>query len=81
MREEKDGIQTVFAANRTAWRRWLQKNGAQKASAWLSIYKKQSGVANVYYNEAKRSETRQKRIWETVSLAEKNIRAYQYRRP
>lgn len=52
MAEIKDGIDTFYAKDRKAWRRWLEKNHADAASVWLIIYKKESGKASVYYPEA-----------------------------
>jgi len=52
MAEIKNGINTFYAKNRKAWRKWLEKNHAQEASVWLIIYKKESGKASVYYPEA-----------------------------
>ncbi|OSZ79409.1 hypothetical protein CAP35_14475 [Chitinophagaceae bacterium IBVUCB1] len=50
--ELKDGIKTYYAKSRAAWRAWLDKNHAKETSVWLIIYKKDSGVASVYYPEA-----------------------------
>ena len=52
MAEIKYGIDTFYAKDRKAWRRWLEKNHADAASVWLIIYKKESGKASVYYPES-----------------------------
>ncbi len=45
-------IQTFYAKDAKAWRKWLQKNHAKEMSVWLIIYKKESGKPSVYYKEA-----------------------------
>ena len=50
--ELKDGIKAFYAKDRSAWRKWLEKNHNKETSLWLIIYKKQSGTASVYYDEA-----------------------------
>lgn len=50
--ELKDGIKTFYAKNGKAWRRWLEKNHVAEKSVWLIIYKKQSKMPSVYYDEA-----------------------------
>jgi uncharacterized protein YdeI (YjbR/CyaY-like superfamily) len=47
-----DITETFRAANRTAWRRWLDKHHTTKAEIWLLFYKKGSGQATVTYDEA-----------------------------
>ncbi|MBK8652922.1 MAG: hypothetical protein IPN20_03120 [Haliscomenobacter sp.] len=37
---EKDGVKTVHAESREAWRRWLEVNHQQEKSVWLIIYRK-----------------------------------------
>ncbi len=49
---EKDGVKTVHAESREAWRRWLEVNHQQEKSVWLIIYRKQSQTPSVYYDEA-----------------------------
>jgi len=45
--------ETAFhAKDRKAWRKWLQKNHASKEFIWLIIYRKQSAIPSVYYDEA-----------------------------
>jgi uncharacterized protein YdeI (YjbR/CyaY-like superfamily) len=50
--EEKDGIKTFYAQDKAAWRAWLAENHAREKSVWLIIYKKESGVPSVYYDQA-----------------------------
>ena len=52
MTDLKDGVQTFYARNRSAWRKWLQKNHHSSGRVWLIIYKKDSGTPSVYYAEA-----------------------------
>lgn len=61
-----DDLNALFAKNKTAFRNW--ENFPPSA---------RRGILEWILN-AKRPETRQKRIEETVSLAEKNIRANQF---
>ncbi|WP_336790307.1 YdeI/OmpD-associated family protein [Paenibacillus sp. MMO-177] len=42
----------ISAATRAEWRAWLEANHASASSVWLIIYKKDSGVPSVYYDEA-----------------------------
>ena len=41
-----------YAQDRKTWRTWLKKNHTRTKNIWLVIYKKESGVASVYYNDA-----------------------------
>lgn len=50
--EIRDGIKTFHATNRQDWRDWLETHHSIEKSVWLIIYKKESGVASVYYSEA-----------------------------
>ena len=50
--ELKNGIRSFYAADRQAWRNWLNENHANELSVWLIIYKKTSRVPSVYYDEA-----------------------------
>jgi uncharacterized protein YdeI (YjbR/CyaY-like superfamily) len=43
---------TYHAKTRQDWRNWLVKNHDSEKSVWLIIYKKESGIASVYYPEA-----------------------------
>lgn len=49
---EKDGVKTFHAQNGATWRKWLEENHATEKSVWLIIYKKDSDVPSVYYDEA-----------------------------
>ncbi len=49
---EKDGVKTFHAQDRAAWRAWLAENHTQENSVWLIIYKKDSGVPSIYYDQA-----------------------------
>ena len=42
----------IAAADRKAWRRWLDKNHASATAVWLIIYHKASAQKSVYYDEA-----------------------------
>jgi uncharacterized protein YdeI (YjbR/CyaY-like superfamily) len=50
--ELKDGIKTFWAKNQAEWREWLAQNHAIEKSIWLIMYKKESGVASINYQEA-----------------------------
>ena len=50
--EMKDGFPTFYAKDRASWRAWLAEHHLKEKSLWLIIYKKQSGVPSVYYEEA-----------------------------
>ena len=45
-------METVFAADRAQWRRWLNKNFARCDEIWLVFYKKASGKPTVSYEHA-----------------------------
>lgn len=49
-KEEKEN--SFHAKSRKEWRQWLEKNHNKKENVWLIIYKKESGVKTVYYEEA-----------------------------
>jgi uncharacterized protein YdeI (YjbR/CyaY-like superfamily) len=49
---EKDGVKTFHATSRAAWREWLTQNHVSEKNLWLIIYKKQSGVPSVTYDES-----------------------------
>jgi uncharacterized protein YdeI (YjbR/CyaY-like superfamily) len=66
--EVPDDLMKLFATNKTAFKNWEQFSKSTKR-----------GILDWIQN-AKRSETRNKRIEETVALAEKNIRANQYKK-
>lgn len=48
----EDGVNTFYAKDREAWRRWLAANHDKEKSIWLIIYKKDSDTPSVYYDEA-----------------------------
>jgi uncharacterized protein YdeI (YjbR/CyaY-like superfamily) len=50
--KEKDGIQTFYAKEQAEWRKWLQENHATQSSVWLIMYKKDSGVPSINYQQA-----------------------------
>lgn len=50
--EIKDGIKTFYARTQKEWRKWLEKNHGSERAVWLIIYKKDSGIASVYYPDA-----------------------------
>ena len=64
-----DDLQELFLANKTAFNNWTKFPASSRR-----------GILEWIFN-AKRPATRRKRIEETVSLAEKDIRANQYRQP
>jgi uncharacterized protein YdeI (YjbR/CyaY-like superfamily) len=43
---------TIYAATREHWRRWLEANHATLQQIWLVYYKKRSGTPSVSYDEA-----------------------------
>jgi uncharacterized protein YdeI (YjbR/CyaY-like superfamily) len=45
-------METVFAKDRSEWRRWLEKNSARSQEIWLVFYKKASGKPTVSYDHA-----------------------------
>lgn len=45
-------IETLYAADRQAWREWLQENHQDKKAIWLIYYKKHTGKPRVSYEEA-----------------------------
>ena len=50
--ELKDGVATFYAKDAESWRNWLATHHSSYQSVWLIIYKKESGVPSVYYDEA-----------------------------
>jgi uncharacterized protein YdeI (YjbR/CyaY-like superfamily) len=44
--------ETYYAADRAAWRRWLEKNHARADEIWLVYPKKESGEPRIPYNDA-----------------------------
>ena len=49
---EYNGVKTFYAENITAWRHWLSENHENESKLWLIIYKKDSGVPSITYDEA-----------------------------
>jgi uncharacterized protein YdeI (YjbR/CyaY-like superfamily) len=45
-------METVIAADRAEWRRWLAKNFARSDEIWLVFYKKAAGKPGVSYDHA-----------------------------
>jgi uncharacterized protein YdeI (YjbR/CyaY-like superfamily) len=45
-------VETVFAKDRSEWRRWLAKNCERSREIWLVFYKKASGKPTVSYEHA-----------------------------
>jgi uncharacterized protein YdeI (YjbR/CyaY-like superfamily) len=45
-------METVFAKDRSAWRRWLAKNSERCDEIWLAFYKKASGKQTISYDHA-----------------------------
>ena len=50
--ESGDGIARIYAADRAAWRSWLETHGETSAAVWLVYYKKSSGQPSITWNEA-----------------------------
>lgn len=50
--EVKDGIKIFHAKTRKAWRSWLEKNHKKEKGVWLVMYRKESKVPYVNYNDA-----------------------------
>ncbi|MEZ5059129.1 MAG: YdeI/OmpD-associated family protein [Saprospiraceae bacterium] len=51
-KEIKDGVQSITASSSEVWRSWLELNHDKAKSVWLIIFKKDSGVASLDYEEA-----------------------------
>jgi uncharacterized protein YdeI (YjbR/CyaY-like superfamily) len=45
-------VQTTYASDQTAWRRWLADNHNTAKSVWLVIFRKQGQTPSVTYDEA-----------------------------
>lgn len=45
-------LEEFYAPSRSAWRKWLATHHAKKKNIWLVIYKKDSGVPSLTYDEA-----------------------------
>ena len=50
--ESEDGLPQVYAADRAAWRSWLETHGESSAAVWLVYYKKDSDQPSITWNEA-----------------------------
>ena len=50
--EPEDGIARIYAADRAAWRAWLETNAETTAAVWLVVYKKGSGQPSITWDEA-----------------------------
>ena len=50
--KREDGVPTFHAKNGAAWRKWLEENHAKASNVWLIIYRKDSDIPSVYYDEA-----------------------------
>ena len=50
--ESGDGIARIYAADRAAWRSWLETHGETSVAVWLVYYKKTSGQPSISWNEA-----------------------------
>ena len=49
---EKEDFKSIYLENRNAWRNWLKENHVSEKNVWLRIYKKQSQILSIYYDEA-----------------------------
>jgi uncharacterized protein YdeI (YjbR/CyaY-like superfamily) len=49
---EYNGVKTFYAESKTAWRNWLVENHQNESKLWLIIYKKDSGIPSVTYDQA-----------------------------
>ncbi len=80
-----DRLATFYASDRNQWREWLKQNHRTSSCIWLVYYKVKSGKPSVRYSEAvkealcfgwvenaKRPETRLKRIEQTITSAAQN---------
>ncbi len=43
---------TLYAKNRSQWRKWLEKNHSKESEIWLIYYRKSSGKPRISYNDA-----------------------------
>lgn len=48
----KSDNQSIYAKDRSEWRKWLEKNHATSSGVWLIYYKKASGKPSISYAEA-----------------------------
>lgn len=49
---EYKGVKTFYAESKSAWRHWLIENHQRESKLWLIIFKKDSGIPSVTYDQA-----------------------------
>jgi uncharacterized protein YdeI (YjbR/CyaY-like superfamily) len=49
---EHNGTKTFYAESKTAWSNWLIENHQRESKLWLIIYKKDSSVRSITYDQA-----------------------------
>jgi uncharacterized protein YdeI (YjbR/CyaY-like superfamily) len=49
---EHNGVKTFYAESKSAWRNWLVENHQDESKLWLIIYKKDSGIPSITYDQA-----------------------------
>jgi uncharacterized protein YdeI (YjbR/CyaY-like superfamily) len=49
---QKKEPEEFYPTSRAAWREWLLQNGTEVERVWLVLYKKESGLPTITYNEA-----------------------------
>jgi uncharacterized protein YdeI (YjbR/CyaY-like superfamily) len=49
---EYNGVKTFYAESKTAWRNWLIESHQKESKLWLIIYKKDSGIPSITYDQA-----------------------------
>ena len=49
---EYNGVKTFYAKSKTAWRNWLVENHQNESKLWLIIYKKDSVIPSITYDQA-----------------------------
>lgn len=47
-----DQLQTIYAYDRMAWRKWLEENHCTSPGIWLIYYKVKSGKPSIQYSDA-----------------------------
>lgn len=52
MSKFEDLLETIYAGDRIAWRKWLEKNHNVSQGVWLIYYKVKSGKPSICYSEA-----------------------------
>ncbi len=50
--ETVNGVATLAAPGRPAWRAWLEKNHQRGKNVWLILFKKNSNIPSISYEEA-----------------------------